>query len=211
MAKPRPRAAISDVVDPDDLEEPRVVDLGDLSGSKGKAKRFYLVLLVVVLLVYPFVDPALFGPGSEGRIAGYGDAGFYVILALGLNIVVGFAGLLDLGYVAFFAIGAYAWGMIASPQFGFISGVQIPAQLWPWLCWPLLIAVGLLTALWGACAATTWRSSHWALARSSPSPSSNSTVSPTAPTVSSASTLPSCRGSTGTRSRPSPFIISSWS
>ena len=41
----------------------------------------------------------------------------YVLLALGLNIVVGYAGLLDLGYAAFFAIGAYAFGMIGSAQF----------------------------------------------------------------------------------------------
>ncbi|MDR3453662.1 MAG: ABC transporter ATP-binding protein [Rhodoferax sp.] len=40
----------------------------------------------------------------------------YVMLALGLNIVVGFAGLLDLGYVAFFALGAYMYGLLASPQ-----------------------------------------------------------------------------------------------
>jgi branched-chain amino acid transport system permease protein len=40
----------------------------------------------------------------------------YVLLALGLNIVVGYAGLLDLGYVAFFAIGAYMYGLLASPQ-----------------------------------------------------------------------------------------------
>jgi len=40
----------------------------------------------------------------------------YVLLALGLNIVVGYAGLLDLGYVAFYAVGAYMLGMLASPQ-----------------------------------------------------------------------------------------------
>jgi branched-chain amino acid transport system permease protein len=40
----------------------------------------------------------------------------YVLLALGLNIVVGYAGLLDLGYVAFFAIGAYMYGLLASPH-----------------------------------------------------------------------------------------------
>jgi branched-chain amino acid transport system permease protein len=40
----------------------------------------------------------------------------YVLLALGLNIVVGFAGLLDLGYVAFYAVGAYMFGLLASPQ-----------------------------------------------------------------------------------------------
>ena len=42
----------------------------------------------------------------------------YVMLALGLNIVVGYAGLLDLGYVAFFAVGAYFYALLASPQFG---------------------------------------------------------------------------------------------
>ncbi|MEY4139683.1 MAG: hypothetical protein RLZZ371_1865, partial [Pseudomonadota bacterium] len=40
----------------------------------------------------------------------------YVLLALGLNIVVGYAGLLDLGYVAFFAIGAYMYALLASPH-----------------------------------------------------------------------------------------------
>jgi branched-chain amino acid transport system permease protein len=42
----------------------------------------------------------------------------YVLLALGLNIVVGFAGLLDLGYIAFYAVGAYTYALLASPQFG---------------------------------------------------------------------------------------------
>ena len=41
----------------------------------------------------------------------------YVMLALGLNIVVGYAGLLDLGYVAFFAVGAYCYALLASPHF----------------------------------------------------------------------------------------------
>ena len=48
--------------------------------------------------------------------------GVYVMLALGLNIVVGYAGLLDLGYVAFFAIGAYTVGWLAS---GFFNGEDI--------------------------------------------------------------------------------------
>jgi branched-chain amino acid transport system permease protein len=42
----------------------------------------------------------------------------YVMLALGLNIVVGFAGLLDLGYIAFYAVGAYVYALLASPHFG---------------------------------------------------------------------------------------------
>ena len=49
------------------------------------------------------------------RIANY--AILYVLLALGLNIVVGFAGLLDLGYIAFYAVGAYTYALLASPQF----------------------------------------------------------------------------------------------
>ena len=51
------------------------------------------------------------------------DAGAFVLLALGLNIVVGFAGLLDLGYAAFFAIGSYSFAMLASPQFNAPSSV----------------------------------------------------------------------------------------
>jgi len=46
-------------------------------------------------------------------------AGLYVLLSLGLNIVVGYAGLLDLGYVAFYAVGAYLYALLASPQLGF--------------------------------------------------------------------------------------------
>ncbi|MBV8916234.1 MAG: branched-chain amino acid ABC transporter permease, partial [Acetobacteraceae bacterium] len=42
----------------------------------------------------------------------------YAMLAMGLNVVVGYAGLLDLGYVAFYAIGAYTYALLASPQFG---------------------------------------------------------------------------------------------
>jgi branched-chain amino acid transport system permease protein len=45
--------------------------------------------------------------------------GLFVLMGLGLNIVVGFAGLLDLGYVAFFAIGAYTVGVLTSPELGF--------------------------------------------------------------------------------------------
>jgi branched-chain amino acid transport system permease protein len=72
-----------------------------------------LALLAVLVLVFPFVA-AQFG-NSWVRIADI--ALLYIMLALGLNVVVGFAGLLDLGYIAFFAIGAYLSGLLASPQF----------------------------------------------------------------------------------------------
>jgi len=73
-----------------------------------------IALVAVSLLLLPF---ALAHAGTAWvRIANF--ALLYVLLALGLNIVVGFAGLLDLGYIAFYAVGAYAYALLASPQFG---------------------------------------------------------------------------------------------
>ncbi len=71
--------------------------------------------LGVLLLLLPFATDALIGRGWV-RIADF--ALLYIMLALGLNIVVGYAGLLDLGYIAFFAVGAYCYALFGSPQFG---------------------------------------------------------------------------------------------
>jgi branched-chain amino acid transport system permease protein len=54
------------------------------------------------------------------------QVGIFVALALGLNIVVGLAGLLDLGYVAFFAVGAYSWAIFGSPQANELFGSGFP-------------------------------------------------------------------------------------
>ncbi|NHZ61076.1 ABC transporter permease subunit [Massilia genomosp. 1] len=75
--------------------------------------RVNVIALLLVLLIFPFVAQH-FG-NSWVRIIDM--ALLYIMLALGLNIVVGFAGLLDLGYIAFFAVGAYMTGLLASPQF----------------------------------------------------------------------------------------------
>jgi branched-chain amino acid transport system permease protein len=72
-------------------------------------------LLLVGLMLLPFLVEASLGK-SWLRIIDF--ALLYMMLALGLNIVVGYAGLLDLGYVAFYAVGAYCWALLASPQFG---------------------------------------------------------------------------------------------
>jgi branched-chain amino acid transport system permease protein len=71
------------------------------------------VCLGIVLILFPFIA-SHFG-NSWVRIMDF--ALLYIMLALGLNIVVGFAGLLDLGYIAFYALGAYLTGLLASPQF----------------------------------------------------------------------------------------------
>ncbi|HSQ08949.1 MAG TPA: ABC transporter ATP-binding protein [Chromatiaceae bacterium] len=77
--------------------------------------RVAFVALGALLLVLPFVVEAGMGR-TWVRILDF--AMLYVMLALGLNIVVGYAGLLDLGYVAFYAVGAYFYAILASPQFG---------------------------------------------------------------------------------------------
>ena len=84
----------------------------DVSRNPRKAYGSMAVLLLG-LMVFPFVA-AQFG-NSWVRIIDM--ALLYIMLALGLNIVVGFAGLLDLGYIAFYAVGAYMTGLLASPQF----------------------------------------------------------------------------------------------
>lgn len=72
-------------------------------------------LVAAALIVAPFVIDATLGR-TWVRIIDV--ALLFILLALGLNIVVGYAGLLDLGYIAFFAVGAYAYALLASPQFG---------------------------------------------------------------------------------------------
>ena len=78
-------------------------------------KWLAFAIMAIILLTLPFFTDELFGRGWV-RIIDF--ALLYIMLALGLNIVVGFAGLLDLGYVAFFAVGAYTYALLASPQLG---------------------------------------------------------------------------------------------
>lgn len=73
-----------------------------------------LIMLTGALLILPFV----LGMAGTAWVRITNFAVLYVLLALGLNIVVGFAGLLDLGYIAFFAVGAYVYALLASPHFG---------------------------------------------------------------------------------------------
>jgi branched-chain amino acid transport system permease protein len=83
--------------------------------------------LGVIALVGPLIAPNDYWIGVMARIC------LYATLALGLNVVVGFAGLLDLGYVAFFGIGSYLYAFLASPHFG--------------LHLPFLVALPIIVAL----------------------------------------------------------------
>ena len=75
-----------------------------------KGRRILLGTLLLFAIAFPFIDR------NEGDIDALANAFAFAMLALGLNIVVGYAGLLDLGYAAFFAIGAYTYGIFASYQ-----------------------------------------------------------------------------------------------
>ncbi len=89
--------------------------LKHLSSKNRRGAWLAFVVLAIVLLALPFFTDALFGRGWV-RIVDF--ALLYIMLALGLNIVVGYAGLLDLGYIAFFAVGAYCYALLGSPQLG---------------------------------------------------------------------------------------------
>jgi ABC-type branched-subunit amino acid transport system permease subunit len=92
------------------------------------------ILLPQVVQLWPFSQ---FGVQNDW-VGGFADAGVFVLLAIGLNVVVGLAGLLDLGYAAFFAIGAYTYAYGASP----FSGMHIPF-------WPMLLVGAASAALFG--------------------------------------------------------------
>jgi branched-chain amino acid transport system permease protein len=79
-----------------------------------------LVFLALALL-YPYILDVLIASPDDLLDASISTLG-YIIMALGLNIVVGFAGLLDLGYVAFYAIGAFVIGWLGSQQFPDVNG-----------------------------------------------------------------------------------------
>jgi len=101
--------------------------------------RTGVVIVALALVLLPF---ALAYVGTSWvRIANF--AILYALLALGLNIVVGFAGLLDLGYIAFYAVGAYTYALLASPHFD----LHLPF----WVILPVGAAVaGLFGVLLGA-------------------------------------------------------------
>jgi branched-chain amino acid transport system permease protein len=99
-----------------------------------RAKTIALVGGVVLILALPiFMDPYLAEVVDQ--------VGLYVLMGLGLNIVVGFAGLLDLGYVAFFAIGAYTMGILTSDSALGIGGMSF------WMALPLCVGAAALAGL----------------------------------------------------------------
>ncbi|MEW9805948.1 high-affinity branched-chain amino acid ABC transporter permease LivM [Mesorhizobium marinum] len=100
-------------------------------------RKNFPTVAIILLMLFPVIS--LFTAGLQGSLKWVDNFGIqiliYVMLAWGLNIVVGLAGLLDLGYVAFYAVGAYSYALLAT-EYG-------------WSFWLLLPAAGIMAAFWG--------------------------------------------------------------
>jgi ABC-type branched-subunit amino acid transport system permease subunit len=118
-----------------DTTRTKFMDLRFLRQLRSHRITVYVVYAVILVLV--FLLPLVAGKYWNYTI---GTIGIYVLLGLGLNIVVGLAGLLDLGYVAFFAIGAYTMALLTAPQ---------PHNLmWNfWIALPIGVALAAITGL----------------------------------------------------------------
>ncbi|MEI7742113.1 MAG: branched-chain amino acid ABC transporter permease [Chloroflexota bacterium] len=142
-----------------------VSDLGTartrrFDGLKKRAARHRSWTIVVsmavvgaILPVLAYIPPFTSAQPPSAWIDGYTNAGVFVLLALGLNLVVGVAGLLDLGYAAFFAIGAYTYAYVASPFGNDILGITLIKSLGiegaGIVFWPMLLVGALVAATFG--------------------------------------------------------------
>jgi branched-chain amino acid transport system permease protein len=110
---------------------------GEHAVARGRITRFVVPFTLGFAVLYPVIALSL--AGTQGAVKWIDNFGvqilIYVMLGWGLNIVVGLAGLLDLGYVAFYAVGAYSYALLAS-TFGLSF-------------WILLPIAGCLAAFWG--------------------------------------------------------------
>jgi branched-chain amino acid transport system permease protein len=129
--------------------------------SVSRRRLILTPVLIGIGLAFPFLS------GNAGNVDAAANAFTYVLLALGLNIVVGFAGLLDLGYAAFFAIGAYGYGIAASgylkPEWsslwaplqwlGQVSRLAVPGGpetvQFHFSFWPMLAISAIICAIFG--------------------------------------------------------------
>jgi ABC-type branched-subunit amino acid transport system permease subunit len=145
-------SAIQDVALP-----PRGPGLRGRVGAFGSRHRSITIMVGMaivgaVLPVLAAIPPFSSFQPTNAWIDGFTNAGVFVLLALGLNLVVGVAGLLDLGYAAFFAIGAYAYAYVASPFGNEILGIDVEAALGDaagLVFWPMLIGGALVAAVFG--------------------------------------------------------------
>ena len=113
--------------------------------DRNRRDTIFMVGLLILIVVYPIIYQPLLARGPLSVIPWPPTlvlitCSVFAILALGLNIVMGFAGLLDLGYVAFYAIGAYTTAFLASPHFG----IHISWWIVVWIAVAVAAVAGIL-------------------------------------------------------------------
>jgi branched-chain amino acid transport system permease protein len=110
-------------------------------GLPRPARWLGLLALVVVLYLLPIIQPPILTTPDSDFGSVLFDAALFALVAIGLNVVIGMAGLLDLGYVGFYAVGAYSVAMFGSPNSSLGTG-------YPWLvCVPIAIALSMLAGV----------------------------------------------------------------
>jgi branched-chain amino acid transport system permease protein len=112
-------------------------------GGNASWRRYLPIAILIFAFLYPILDKWL----GIDRVGSFEAILVYCILAMGLNIVVGYAGLLDLGYAAFFAIGAYTNAFITSPASYFVQKGYVPN--WMQHFWIALAVSWLVAAIFG--------------------------------------------------------------
>lgn len=116
----------------------KVPGLGGLTSRDAGERRRSSLIAAAVILVVTIVLPMLLGGVLNELLT---NVGLFMLMGLGLNIVVGYAGLLDLGYVAFFAVGAYTMALLTSPL------SSLPFQLNWWQAFPIVLIMAALAGL----------------------------------------------------------------
>jgi branched-chain amino acid transport system permease protein len=106
--------------------------------TSNRQRTVQVIVIIVAVIIFPYLIRYLEGVTDISILISMNVGLLFVVLALGLNIVVGFAGLLDLGYAAFFAIGAYTVGVFTWPNLGL-----------EWSFWVVILISIVMAAIFG--------------------------------------------------------------
>jgi len=108
--------------------------------QQGNAKTSFMIVAMLATLSVPLLNDQF-----QNSVLGF--VVIFIIMGIGLNIVVGFAGLLDLGYVAFFAVGAYSYALLSSPDSWILQNVPGFEGVTFWAGLPIAIVLGLIAGI----------------------------------------------------------------
>jgi len=120
------------------LQGRKMPGFAGLTSQDATERRRSSLIAAVLVLALTIVVPMLLGGVLNELLT---NVGLFMLMGLGLNIVVGYAGLLDLGYVAFFAVGAYTMALLTSPL------SSVPFQLNWWQAFPIVLVMAALAGL----------------------------------------------------------------